>query len=140
LPPRVWRTAPYCCSLREADIKARIKSRRWALRFCRLAHKGGSARACLVAFDLLNLNGEDLRQHPIEERLAALSPLVAGVDSVLLSDALVAQGALVFARPASWAWRASVDGRVLFHRYAVRTSEARRVAGKYRCHRKCPDW
>jgi hypothetical protein len=46
----------------------------------------GSARACLVALDLLNLNGEDFRQRPIEERRAALSPLVAGVDGVLFSD------------------------------------------------------
>jgi hypothetical protein len=36
--------------------------------FAALRTKAGSARACLVAFDLLNLNGEDLRQRPIEER------------------------------------------------------------------------
>jgi bifunctional non-homologous end joining protein LigD len=51
---------------------------------------------CLV--DLLSLNGEDFRQRPIEERRAALSPLVAGVDNILFSDALVAEGALVFAK------------------------------------------
>jgi bifunctional non-homologous end joining protein LigD len=66
--------------------------------FAALRTKAGSARACLVAFDLLNLNGVDLRQRPIEERRAALSPLVAGVDHVLFSDVLVAEGALVFAR------------------------------------------
>jgi bifunctional non-homologous end joining protein LigD len=66
--------------------------------FAALRTKAGSARACLVAFDLLSLNGEDFRQRPIEERHAALSPLVAGVDCVLFSDALVAQGALVFAK------------------------------------------
>jgi ATP-dependent DNA ligase len=44
--------------------------------FSALRTKAGSARACLVAFDLLNLNGEDFRQRPIEERRAALSPLV----------------------------------------------------------------
>ena len=38
----------------------------------------------------------DLRQRPIEERRSALSPLVAGVDHVLFSDVLVAEGALVF--------------------------------------------
>ena len=52
----------------------------------------------LVAFDLLTLNGEDFRKRPIEERRAALSPLVAGVDRILFSDALVAEGALVFAK------------------------------------------
>ena len=75
--------------------------------FAALRTKAGSARACLVAVDLLNLNGEDLRQRPIEERRAALSPLVAGVDNVMFSDDLVAEGALVFARPASWVWRGS---------------------------------
>ena len=66
--------------------------------FAGLRTKAGSARACLVAFDLLTLNGEDLRQRPIEERRAALSPLVAGVHCILFSDALVAEGALVFAK------------------------------------------
>ena len=66
--------------------------------FTALRTKAGSARACVVAFDLLNLNGEDFRRRPIEERRAALSPLVAGVHCILFSDALVAEGALVFAK------------------------------------------
>jgi bifunctional non-homologous end joining protein LigD len=66
--------------------------------FAALRTKEGSARAWLVAFDLLNLNGEDLRQRPLEERRAALSQLVAGVAGILFSDALVAEGALVFAK------------------------------------------
>jgi len=66
--------------------------------FAALRTNAGSARACLVAFDLLSLNGEDLRQRPLEERRAALSPLVAGVDGILFSDALAAEGALVFAK------------------------------------------
>jgi bifunctional non-homologous end joining protein LigD len=70
--------------------------------FAALRTKAGSARACLVAFDLLNLNGKDLRQQPIEERRAALSPLVAGVHGLMFSDAIVDQGALVFAHAAQW--------------------------------------
>jgi bifunctional non-homologous end joining protein LigD len=66
--------------------------------FAALSTKAGSARACLVAFDLLNLKGEDFRQRPLEERRAALSPLVAGVGNILFSDALMAEGALVFAK------------------------------------------
>jgi bifunctional non-homologous end joining protein LigD len=66
--------------------------------FAALRTKAGSARACFVAFDLLTLNGEDFRKRPIEERRAALSPLVAGVHCILFSDALVAEGALVFAK------------------------------------------
>jgi bifunctional non-homologous end joining protein LigD len=75
--------------------------------FAALRTKAGSARACLVAFDLLSLNGEDFRQHPLEGRRAALSPLVAGVNNVLFSDALVAEGTLVFARACEMAWRGS---------------------------------
>ena len=60
--------------------------------------KAGSARACLVAFDLLSLNGADLRQRPLEERRDELSRVVAGVDGILFSEALVAEGALVFAK------------------------------------------
>jgi bifunctional non-homologous end joining protein LigD len=46
----------------------------------------------------LSLNGEDLRQRPIEERRDKLSRLVRGVDSILFSEALAAEAALVFAK------------------------------------------
>jgi bifunctional non-homologous end joining protein LigD len=59
--------------------------------------KAGGAEASLVAFDLLNLNGEDLRQRPLEERRDRLALLVAGVDGVLFSEAIEAEGATVFA-------------------------------------------
>ena len=42
-------------------------------------------------------NGEGLRQRPLEKRRDALLRLVGVVDSILFSDALVADGALVFA-------------------------------------------
>jgi bifunctional non-homologous end joining protein LigD len=66
--------------------------------FAALRTKAGSARACLVAFDLLILNGADLRQRPLEERRDELSRLVHGVDNILFSEALSAEGALVFAK------------------------------------------
>jgi bifunctional non-homologous end joining protein LigD len=66
--------------------------------FAALRTKAGSARACLVAFDLLTLNGKDLRQQPIEKRRGALFPLVAGVHGLMFSDALVEHGTLVFAK------------------------------------------
>jgi bifunctional non-homologous end joining protein LigD len=67
--------------------------------FAALRTKAGSARACLVAFDLLSLNGEDdLRQRPLEERRDELSRVVHGVDDILFSEALSAEGALVFAK------------------------------------------
>ena len=51
-----------------------------------------------MAFDLLRLEGEDLRLRPLEARREALTQLVAGVDGILFSEALVAEGAVVFAK------------------------------------------
>jgi bifunctional non-homologous end joining protein LigD len=99
---RLAKVSEAVCSL--AAESALIDGEAVALRqdghsdFAILRTKAGSARACLVAFDLLNLNGEDIRHRPLEERRAALSPLVAGVDGILFSDSLVADGALVFAK------------------------------------------
>ena len=52
----------------------------------------------LVAFDLVRREGEDLRLRPIEARREALMRLVASVGGILFSEALVAEGAVVFAK------------------------------------------
>ncbi len=65
--------------------------------FAALRTKAGGERALFVAFDLLSLEGDDLRQRPLEERREALSQLVVGVDNIQFSEALAAEGALVFA-------------------------------------------
>ena len=65
--------------------------------FAALRTKAGGAMACLVAFDLLGLEGENLRHRPLEERRDKLLRLVAGVDGVLFSEAIEAEGAIVFA-------------------------------------------
>jgi bifunctional non-homologous end joining protein LigD len=52
----------------------------------------------LVAFDPLSLDGDDLRQRPLEERRQALSRLVAGVDDIRFSKSVADDGALVFAK------------------------------------------
>ena len=64
--------------------------------FNALLTKRGGSQAALVAFDLLRLDGDDPRQHPLEQRRVALKRLVAGVDGVQFSDALAAEGAVVF--------------------------------------------
>jgi bifunctional non-homologous end joining protein LigD len=66
--------------------------------FGALRAKAGGARACLVAFDLLTLDSEDLRQRPLEKRRDTLSRLIAGVDGVVFSEAIAAEGAVVFAK------------------------------------------
>jgi bifunctional non-homologous end joining protein LigD len=66
--------------------------------FATVGTMSGGAMACLVAFDLLNLDGADLRQRRIEERRDALSRLVRGVDGIQFSESISAEGALVFAK------------------------------------------
>jgi bifunctional non-homologous end joining protein LigD len=68
--------------------------------FHALLTKRGGTRAALVAFDLLRLNGDDLRQRPLEKRREALKRLVAKRrgDGILFSDALPEVGAIMFAK------------------------------------------
>jgi bifunctional non-homologous end joining protein LigD len=65
--------------------------------FAALRTKEGGERASFVPFDLLDLEGDDLRDRPIEERREALARLVHGADGIRFSEALSADGALVFA-------------------------------------------
>jgi bifunctional non-homologous end joining protein LigD len=65
--------------------------------FAALLTKAGGEQASLVAFDLLSLEADNLRQRPLEERREALARLVAGVDGVRFSAALTTEGAVVFA-------------------------------------------
>src|SRR6516225_9477317 len=60
--------------------------------FRALLTKRGWEQAALVAFDLLRLDGEDLRQRPLEKRREALMWLVAKRrgDGVVCSDAVEA--------------------------------------------------
>ena len=53
--------------------------------FAALRTKAGGEQASFVAFDLLGLEGDDLRQRPLEERRDALARLVAGVDGIRFS-------------------------------------------------------
>jgi bifunctional non-homologous end joining protein LigD len=66
--------------------------------FRALLTKRGGAQASLVAFDLLRLDEDDLRLRPIETRRDALVRIVVGVGGILFSEALAAEGAIVFAK------------------------------------------
>jgi bifunctional non-homologous end joining protein LigD len=63
-----------------------------------LLTKRGGERASYVAFDLLRLDGQDIRPNRLEDRRTALKRLVDGADGVLFTDAISAEGALVFAK------------------------------------------
>jgi bifunctional non-homologous end joining protein LigD len=54
--------------------------------------------AAFVAFDLLRLNGDDLRQRPLEKRREALARLITKrrSDGIVFSEALASEGAVVF--------------------------------------------
>lgn len=55
------------------------------------------AQAVLCAFDLLELDGQDLRRHPIEQRKQILAKLVRGPHpGILLSEHYVGDGEIVF--------------------------------------------
>jgi bifunctional non-homologous end joining protein LigD len=56
----------------------------------------GAAEASLVAYDLLQFQGEDWRRMPLEVRRAQLGSLVAGVDGLTFSEAIEGDGPLVF--------------------------------------------
>jgi hypothetical protein len=65
--------------------------------FERLRHKHEAHHVLLYAFDLLELDGEDLRREPFETRKATLTSLVRGCLSGLrLNEHLSQSGDLVF--------------------------------------------
>jgi bifunctional non-homologous end joining protein LigD len=66
--------------------------------FAALLTKAGGEQASFVAFDLLSLEGADLRQRPLEERREALAQLVGGADGIRFSESVADGGALVFAK------------------------------------------
>jgi bifunctional non-homologous end joining protein LigD len=63
-----------------------------------LLTKRGGESAAYVAFDLLSLDGQDFRPQRLEDRRTALKRLVDGADGVLFSDAIKAEGAIVFVK------------------------------------------
>jgi bifunctional non-homologous end joining protein LigD len=56
----------------------------------------GGAEASLVAFDLLRLDGDDMRERPIEARREALARLVSSAEGIVFNEALAVDGAVVF--------------------------------------------
>jgi bifunctional non-homologous end joining protein LigD len=81
--------------------------------FAALRTKAGGERASFVAFDLLSLAGDDLKPAPLEERRETLSRLVAGIDAIQFSEALAAEGAIVFAHACKLGLEGIVSKRAL---------------------------
>ena len=70
--------------------------------FAELRTNRGAAVAHFVALD-----GEDQRKLPLEIRRAERASLVAGIDGIMFSEAIEAEGAVVFAKACERAWRGS---------------------------------
>ena len=66
--------------------------------FAALRTTRGAAEAAFVAFDLLSIDGGDRRKLPLEVRRAELEALVAGLDAIMFSEVIDADGAVVFAK------------------------------------------
>ncbi|WP_158811382.1 RNA ligase family protein, partial [Beijerinckia sp. L45] len=58
--------------------------------------KHGAEAAVMYAFDLLFLDGEDLRTKPLEERRALLAPLLKKSGTILMSEEFTGAGADLF--------------------------------------------
>jgi bifunctional non-homologous end joining protein LigD len=80
--------------------------------FAALRTRAGGELASFVAFDLLGLDGDDLRQRPLEERREALPRLVAGVDAIRFSEAVAAEGATVLAHACKLGFEGIMSKRV----------------------------
>ena len=63
----------------------------------RPASEDGGAAACLFAFDLLRIDGEDLRPLPLEDRRARLRKALKGANKALrFSEHLEGNGEAIF--------------------------------------------
>ncbi len=80
--------------------------------FTALRTKAGGEQAAFVAFDLLSIEGDDLRQRPLEARRGALARLVARIDGIQFSEALATEGAVVFAHACKLGLEGIVSKRV----------------------------
>jgi bifunctional non-homologous end joining protein LigD len=81
------------------DVEAVVLRNDGRSDFLALLTKRGGAQATLMAFDLVRLEGQDLRLRPLEARREALARLTAKRrdDGILFSEGLAAEGAVVFA-------------------------------------------
>jgi bifunctional non-homologous end joining protein LigD len=87
-------------------------------RFDELSRREAARTAILYAFDLIELDGEDLRRRPFLDRKAALAQLLGGLKAgILLNEHIAEDGQTVFA----YACRLGAEGIV-----------SKRVDGTYR--------
>jgi len=78
--------------------------------FERLQRQPSGKHVFLYAFDLLELDGQNLRREPLETRKATLASLLRGsLPGLRLNEHLAHDGESVFRTPASSAWKGIVS-------------------------------
>ena len=77
--------------------------------FDKLRHRSHDPEVFLVAFDLLELDGQDLRREPLEVRKQTLASLLRGCSAGAAVERAfrASRRPRVPSTPASWGWRAS---------------------------------
>jgi bifunctional non-homologous end joining protein LigD len=97
--------------------------------FDRLRYRRRDASVILVAFDLIELNGEDVRRDPIEKRKVALAKLLSrAAPRIQFNEHIEEDGATVLNTPASSASKASCRSG----RGRVTAQYARRIGSRAR--------
>src|SRR5215813_10141738 len=75
--------------------------------FDRIRYRRHDARVFLYAFDLIELDGDDLRREPLDTRKTTLASLLRRAAHLRLNAHIEADGPPVFDMPARWGWKAS---------------------------------
>jgi bifunctional non-homologous end joining protein LigD len=100
---------------------------------------GTNARAILCAFDLLEVNGEDIRGEPIEDRKRRLAGLLRlPDDGIALNEAFSGAGAVVYKHACALGCEASCRSGSAHHIARVALLIGSRSRTRRR--RPCADW
>jgi hypothetical protein len=75
--------------------------------FNSLRYRRHDASVFLYAFDLIELDGDDLRREPLDIRKATLASLLKRAPGLRLNEHIEADGQPRSSTPARWAWRGS---------------------------------
>ena len=90
------------------DGEAIVANERGLAVFDLIRHKRHGDDAVLIAFDLIELDGKDLRRTPIEQRKRTLGKLVRRPHAgIVLNEVFEGDGDILFAHACKLGWRAS---------------------------------
>src|SRR5262249_35127009 len=96
-PSSLWRSPSSPCGRAPIDGEAIVCDENGLAVFEQIRGYGSKASAVLCAFDLLELDGKDLRREPIEKRKALLARLLKGQQvSIVLNEHFEEDGAAVY--------------------------------------------